>query len=217
MPGRWRITHSGLLRVVMTAALLLLATPGALRAAVIGFDGIDATGGPVVITDLYRPQGAVFDYLAVQNIAAQTFYTTSPRIGLASQPNVAVLNDEAPLHLITTLTFVLPNTAIDGVVHGAVGAYLFDGNVGTLLVRMTAYNLYGQQLDLQEVQTPAAGFAYVQVTGHAIHTVTLEADTDGSTFDQLTFGQVIPEPTSAATLLLCGPLLLRRQLRRRRS
>lgn len=196
----------------MACAVVVLVLADHARAAVIGFDAVDASGGPVSVTDEYRDEGVLFEGLFVRNVAGQVYYTSGPGAGRTSFPNVGVINDESPFSLLVTARFVVPGTAIPGVMQGTARAVFFDSEIGSLLVRMTAYDLLGEILDSKEVLTTAANYAYVEVSGWNISRVTLEADVDGTTFDQFSFDRVVPEPTSGL-LMLAGMCVLARRRR----
>jgi len=167
-------------------------------AVTIDFDDIDATGGIVAITSQYQSQGVIFEDLYVYNPIAYhpdaTWYKPGgPWAVLYSPFNVGLIDDEDQLSLLITVTFKDPATGLPSVTDH-VGALFFDSEVGTRLVKMTAYGLFGNVLDVIDVTTPAQTYAIVELNVPGIHRVTLETGSDGTAFDNLTFNDVQPIP-----------------------
>lgn len=182
------------------ALVLLLMSVGSARATVIGFDSLDASSGPVSVTNQYAGLGVTFSGLYITEGSAPY---------VLSHPNVGVINDETPYSLLVTAVFA-------GDV-GSVSALFFDSNVGTNLVTMKAYDASDSLLGTTDVLTPGSQMASVGLSFAGIRKITMETDTDGSLFDDFTFTPAIavPEPGTLALFgLSLGALALARRRKR---
>lgn len=166
-------------------AIVLLTAADPAKATVIGFDSIDASGGPAAVTTQYAGLGVTFADLYVIEAGP---YVVSP-------PNAGVINDETPFSLLVTATFATDMAHVS--------ATFFDTEVGSNLVTMTAYDASDALLGTTTVLTPISGSATVGLSFAGIRRITLETNDDGSLFDDFTFlaANEVPEP---GTLMILG-------------
>ena len=147
-----------------------LATPA--NATVIGFDALNTSAGPVIVTNQFAGQGVTFSGLAV--VAQVPLFTVSG-------PNAGVLNDEFPFNTTATAIFSADVTNVS--------ATFFDTEELSLLVEMIAFDIDGNTLDSITVFTPdsLSGGAFVSVGAPGIRRITMRTDIDGATFDDFAF------------------------------
>jgi hypothetical protein len=81
---------------------------------------------------------------------------------------------------------------------------VFDTEIGSQLVKVTTYDLAGQQLGVLDLATPVATWMHVIVPGTGIHAMTIETDADGAGLDNLTFGSVAAPAVSAVEISRVG-------------
>ena len=166
----------------------------------------------VAITNQFQSLGVIFQDLWVIDVSSDPFFTSGAGVGNFSSPNMGVINDEPPFSLLVTATFLDPVSGLPGMVD-QVQAVFSDVNVGTNLVKLTAFGFDGSVIDVVDVSTPAAQAQVVGFNHPGIHRLVLETDTDGSLFDDFTFSTptVVPEPSSLGIVVVGGLALLRRR------
>lgn len=167
------------------------------HAILIDFDDLEASGGPTAITDQYQSLGVVFEDLFIVDESTNPFYTSGAGSSEVSLSNVGQINDENPFSLSVTAIF---NGTTD-----FIQATFFDSEIGTQLIKMIAYDILGNIIDIVDVVTPAQQFSIVGISAAGIHKVVMETDSDGAGIDNFTFNstQEIPEPTPISLFILC--------------
>ncbi len=204
---------------ILTALLVcVIWADSSTQAEIITFDSLDTTSGPVSVTDQFVSDGVIFEDLFVQDVSSGPFFATGPGAGNFSSPNVGIINDESPFSLTITATFIDPVTGLPGLTD-QVEAVFFDSNVGTSLVKMTAFGPSGDVLGSIDVSTPPEQFATLGLSIVGINRVTLETDVDGTLFDNFVLGTVrpVPEPSSIVLFALgtVGLVIMERRRRKR--
>jgi hypothetical protein len=169
--------------VILCMFLLCWQLPVYASLVTIDFDDLDTSSGPVEVINQYQYQGVIFNNLYVNDISSQP-------PGSYTYPNAGIIDNEAPYSLSVSAEFT--NTV------DFVQADFSDWDIGTQLIRITAYDQYDNVLDSVTVVTPSQRYATVGISESGIRTVIFETDSDGTIMDNLTFNTV---PIPGALLL----------------
>jgi len=177
-------------------SILLFTWQVSTYAVTINFDSLDASGGPIAVTNQYESQGVVFQNLYALDISSNAFAWEEHG---ASSPNVGVMNDNPPYNLTVTAIFVGITDSVE--------AMFFDTEVDSLLVEMTAYDILDNVLGTVIVNTPSEMVSTVGIYFPGTKKIIMETDSDGSGFDNFTFNDV-PIPTTPVYWPPSNPLTI---------
>ena len=135
--------------VILCMFLLCWQLPVYASLVTIDFDDLDTSSGPVEVINQYQDQGVIFNNLYVNDISSQP-------PGSYTYPNAGIIDNEAPYSLSVSAEFT--NTV------DFVQADFSDWDIGTQLIRITAYDQYDNVLDSVTVVTPSQRYATVGIS-----------------------------------------------------
>lgn len=184
------------------ATVLTFAAIIPVYAEAIDFDDFDAGGTTSFAAfDRYRSEGLIFipepgeenstipiaDVLAVEGSDA---FGRFKNIG-GTAPNVLALNNVGSGVNEIEASFVLPGTDTPAKTD-RVEVLVFDGNIGTELAVLEAFDIDGNLVDAA-TDTTRDNFGGTLVVSHPnISRIRLSVDADGADFDNLTFNDLTP-------------------------
>ena len=169
---------------------LLWSSSAANAVQLVNFDSL--TGTPLEAADAFQSQGVVFESLFVIDVSASAFYLTGPGSVTVTLPNVASLN--TGLSLIATARFVDPASGLPATTNH-VEFDVFDTEVGTSGIVVTAFDIAGSVLFTENFITPPEQFFTVSVNVPGINRLVMVSDNDGNGVDNFRFNDVSGGPS----------------------
>jgi len=179
-------------------------------ASVIDFDNVTVVGGfQTFAADLYRPQGLVFsDAILISDQQASVFFPTFLARG-GTSPNALVLGAFGQSPFSVDADIVIPGTSTPTVIN-FVQVDVFDGEIGTNLGTLEAFDSVGNLIGSVSQVTPASEHALYTISTPGIARLRFSQDIDGGIFDNLVLGGLVPEPMSLFLLTAGGLAILSR-------
>jgi hypothetical protein len=183
--------------IVAHCSLLCLATVAWAQQATITLDDVNASTNTVVFApaDHYRSLGAVFtrDFPVYELGRIEPTFRPSWLAAGGTQSNAMPLTTTFDPRLSIDMTFVLPGT-LTRATTDYVRALFGDGNLGTSIGTLEAFDLSGTLVASATATTPTTFWLPLEVSAPRIARVRFTVDVDGGAIDNITFNT----PTNAA-------------------
>ena len=209
--------------VDLVCAMALFLSSAAHAGQLIDFDNL--VGLPAPAADNFQSQGVVFEDLGLADVSGVTYYSSGAGSSVVTLPNIGSLSTALGFSLAATVRFVDPGSGFPATTD-FIEFDVFDTEVGTSGIVVTAYDVDDNVLHSQDYITPGATFFMVTLAIPEMHRLELESDPDGNGIDNFRFNDVLPlvsVPTThpfavvvlAAGLVLSAAWTLQSRVRRR--
>ncbi len=159
---------------------------------IVNFDDVIVKGGGQDFpNNQFVSKGVVFDQpIPLQDVQflQPDFFENVFLPNGGSPPNALWLNTATIFQI--NADFVIPGTDTPAVTN-LIQVRVFDGNVGTSLGTLRAFDVDGQLIDAVSNSTPPSQFDVYEIKAPGIARIELSQDSDGGLFDNLTFSTPI--------------------------
>ncbi len=200
---------------VFALAILFAAPDQAL--AVINFDELVPSAQPppgnagLFPADQYFFDGILFDMsIQIQDVeaSAPSFFNDFFLPGGGTGSNALALNNAWPIgDLKIAIGMFIVNETADPAVTDFVQVDAFDGNLGTSIGMLEAFDIGGALIESVSGVTDESRHARFTINAPGIASIRLTQDDDGGLFNNLTFNAPVPIPEPGTFLLLAAGLV----------